>query len=150
MSTNDEAHRSPYQIVEEEKSTYLNELPPPDLDWPPDVRLLLETLHAHLFDSDLRVRDIRNQIGLRDNNVSGCFRYYVGRTPRAYVIHHRIELAKQLLATTEMPVGDVARGMGWDSPGAFSTTFKQHIGEPPSGYRRQIRSQKRRGNRKEC
>ena len=133
------AGRPPNQIIENARAAYRERLPEPDPGWPADVRVLMDTIHAHLFDPDLRIRDVRAQNGLRSNNVTGRFRFYVGRPPRDYVVRHRIELAKRLLATTGLPVGDVALGAGWSSPGAFSTTFKRHVGKTPSAYRKHVR-----------
>ena len=133
------AGRPPNQIIEHARAAYRERLPAPDPGWPADVRVFVDALHARLFDPDVRVCDVRAQNGLRDNNVSGRFRFYVGRPPRDYILHHRIELARRLLATTGLPVGDVALGVGWGSPGAFSTTFKRHVGKTPSAYRKHVR-----------
>lgn len=34
--------KTPYEIIEQEKKAYLEELPEPDPDWPTDVKIILE------------------------------------------------------------------------------------------------------------
>lgn len=134
---------SPHELIEEACETYREALPAPNPDGPSDVRILLEELRAHLFEQDLRVKDVRQRCGLRNNTVSGDFGYHVGLSPKVYLLHHRIELAKHLLTTTDLLVGSVARGVGWGSPGAFSTTFKKHVGETPSAYRKRTQNKRK-------
>lgn len=42
--------RAPSEIIEAERTEYLGELPTPESDWPPDVRVVYETLRERLFD----------------------------------------------------------------------------------------------------
>jgi AraC-like DNA-binding protein len=46
-----------------------------------------------------------------------------------------MHLAEDLLATTDLGVGAVARRVGYDAEEAFSRAFKRAHGEPPSVWR---------------
>jgi AraC-like DNA-binding protein len=68
------------------------------------------------------------------------FEAMFGVTPHQFRIASRIELAKELLARGEHSVTDVCMEVGFSSLGSFSALFTRRVGEPPSEYRRRIRT----------
>ena len=134
-----EDHRAAYEIIETERTAYLNALPPPDPDWPPDVWAMYKDIHEHLFDFGLQIQDVRARCGLGNNNVSSRFKHFVGKAPKDYILHHRCALAKRLLYSTDATCEQVAFEMGWESPSTFTKTFKKRVGWTPSQYRRNSR-----------
>jgi len=63
------------------------------------------------------------------------FRDVLGRSPIRYVTEWRMHIAEDLLATTDLGVGVVARRVGYDAEEAFSRAFKRAHGESPSVWR---------------
>lgn len=63
------------------------------------------------------------------------FRRHVGMTPLDWVRHERIDLAKQLLSGTDMPVAAVALYCGYPDPFHFSREFRRLTNIAPSGFR---------------
>jgi len=63
------------------------------------------------------------------------FRDVLGRSPIRYVTEWRMHIAEDLLATTDLGVGVVARRVGYDAEEAFSRAFKRAHGESPSLWR---------------
>jgi AraC-like DNA-binding protein len=63
------------------------------------------------------------------------FRRVLGRSPIRYLTEWRMHLATELLATTDIGVGTLARRMGYDSEEAFSRAFKRARGLSPSHWR---------------
>lgn len=59
-----------------------------------------------------------------------------GETPHEYVRRRRLEAARDLLATTRLPVSVVCHRTGFQSLGSFSTLFRRRFGAPPLRYRR--------------
>ena len=57
-------------------------------------------------------------------------------TPRAFVEHRRIELAKRLLIDTTESLADVAVETGFGTQSRMTTVFKQRTGFTPGQYRR--------------
>ncbi|RXZ78620.1 AraC family transcriptional regulator [Paenibacillaceae bacterium] len=62
------------------------------------------------------------------------FHKYTGYRPIDYVIHYRMERAKELLRTGSFPIRDVAASVGYANPLYFSRAFKQRFGVSPSAY----------------
>lgn len=136
--SNTDKRSSPREIIETEKAAYLNELTPPDPDWPSDMRVMYEDLFDHLFDMGLKISDVKERCGIGNNNISCRFDHFIGRPPKEFVLHHRFRLAEQLLSDYEhLTVTQIAFAVGYETPNAFSTTFRRRFGCPPTTYRTQ-------------
>lgn len=64
------------------------------------------------------------------------FRQYMGTTPYNYLLCYRITQAKDLLVLTDLPVGVIARRVGFADESNFSTRFSSMTGQSPLQYRR--------------
>jgi AraC-like DNA-binding protein len=65
------------------------------------------------------------------------FRATFGETPHRYLQRRRVERAIALLRNTDRSVTDICFAVGFSSPGTFSRTFRQVVGQSPSDFRRQ-------------
>lgn len=72
--------------------------------------------------------------GLSKYHFLRCFARTYGLTPHAYLTERRVERAQDLLRATNLTVTEVCRLVGYESPGSFSTRFRQLVGSSPSEY----------------
>src|SRR2546423_11497660 len=63
------------------------------------------------------------------------FRATFGETPHRYLQRRRVERSMFLLRETDRSVTDICFDVGFSSLGTFSRTFREIVGETPSGYR---------------
>jgi AraC-like DNA-binding protein len=63
------------------------------------------------------------------------FRAVFGETPHHYLQRRRVERSMFLLRETDRRVTDICLDVGFNSLGTFSRTFREIVGETPSGYR---------------
>jgi AraC-like DNA-binding protein len=63
-----------------------------------------------------------------------------GESPMRYITRWRFSVAVDLLTTSDLTIGDIARRVGYDSEAGFSRAFKAIHGRPPSGFRLRRRS----------
>lgn len=63
------------------------------------------------------------------------FHARLGMSPIAYLNKLRMEEAVSLLSTTSLPVADIARLTGFETPGYFAKVFKRIVGGTPTEYR---------------
>jgi AraC-like DNA-binding protein len=63
------------------------------------------------------------------------FRNVFGSTPHDLVISARMELAKDLIAHSDLAISEVAASVGYDSRFAFARLFKKRVGMTASDYR---------------
>lgn len=63
-------------------------------------------------------------------------REVLGMAPIRYLLSWRMHVAGELLATSDLGVGAIARRVGYEHEEAFSRAFKRELGMPPSTWRR--------------
>ncbi len=64
------------------------------------------------------------------------FQANLGRSPHAMIRHERIERAKRLLTTTDLPISAIAEHCGFQSNERLTVNFREIVGVPPAIYRR--------------
>jgi AraC-like DNA-binding protein len=84
----------------------------------------------------LTVAQVARVAALAPFHFHRTFRRAFGRTPMQLLQHHRLEVARALLARGDS-VTDVARAVGFDSLGSFSWLFRRKHGVRPSDVRPQ-------------
>ncbi|PIG94608.1 AraC family transcriptional regulator [Gloeocapsopsis sp. IPPAS B-1203] len=80
--------------------------------------------------------ELARKVGLNDCTLKRGFRQVFGKTAFAYLHHHRLEQAKQLLAQGDMSVAEVALSVGFADRSYFTTAFRKQYGCNPGAYRR--------------
>lgn len=73
--------------------------------------------------------------GLSASHFARAFRTATGFSPHQYLIGLRLQRAKVLLESTELPVIEVAMTCGFEQPSHFATTFRKHVGVSPRAWR---------------
>jgi AraC family transcriptional regulator of arabinose operon len=89
--------------------------------------------------SPITLDDLAAAVHLSTSRLSHLFREQVGITPIQYLESQRIERARQMLEQTSMPIGQIARQVGYESPFYFSLRFKKRTGSSPRAYRQALR-----------
>jgi AraC-like DNA-binding protein len=67
------------------------------------------------------------------------FRRFLGRSIHDQIIRERLNEVEHLLATTEMPISQIARKAGFGSQAHMGVVFKARLGKTPGDYRKQSR-----------
>lgn len=106
---------------------------------PKDMRILKakEYLNLH-FSEDLCIARAAAEYGVTQRRFNDIFKQNFHTTPNQYLIDHKIGLAKKLLCSGELSIGDVASLCGFDDIYYFSKTFKKITGQTPRDYRKQL------------
>ncbi|EJN15980.1 DNA-binding domain-containing protein, AraC-type [Bradyrhizobium sp. YR681] len=95
----------------------------------------VEQYIADHFDRCISLSELANVAGLSRMHFAAQFRAATGYRPREYLLNHRIEHAKTLLATTERPLAEIALAVGFSTQAHFSTVFKRISGQTPARWR---------------
>jgi LacI family transcriptional regulator len=80
------------------------------------------------------------QAGVSRRVLERRFGAALGRPPHAMLLHERIERAKHLLSTTDLPVLEIAERCGFQSNERLTVNFRASVGQPPAAYRRGARA----------
>jgi AraC family transcriptional regulator len=89
---------------------------------------------AHLAEP-ISLADIAASTGLARMHFAAQFKVSTGLRPHEYVLRRRIERAQELLATSRMPLSEVAFEVGFKTQTHFTTVFARFVGETPSTWR---------------
>lgn len=87
------------------------------------------------FYNDVDIKKLAMIQGYSYEHFRHIFKSYCGISPKQYLIRKRVECARTLLSTTDIPVTSVALQSGFDNLSMFSFIFKKHTGTAPSEYR---------------
>jgi LacI family transcriptional regulator len=82
------------------------------------------------------VEEWATKIGVSRRVLERRFQAALGRSPHAMIQHERIERAKNLLATSDLPVSAIAERCGYQSNERLTVNFRASVGVPPATYRR--------------
>lgn len=81
---------------------------------------------------------LAREVGMSRSAFALCFAETVGVPPIEYLANWRMTLAKSALASSDMPMIDIAEMAGYQSVSAFSTAFKRETGLSPTLYVRSL------------
>lgn len=87
----------------------------------------------------ISVDDVLRQVPASRRSLEKRFRAMLGRSPLEEIRRVHIELAKQLLAKTDMSMPDVAANSGFGSAAWLSRSFHHIVGETPMSFRKRYR-----------
>lgn len=101
----------------------------------PYIRKIVNFI-SEKYAEPIKISDIANYCGLNRSYLTRIFKYATNDTPQEYLIHYRINKARELLTTTDLPIQHIARSVGYPDPFAFSKLFKKKTGLSPTDYRK--------------
>lgn len=105
------------------------------------IERLLQIIENNLA-GELSLSSSAEALNLNPAYVSRLFKQTTGQTFMEYVTRIRMEKSKQLLAESDMKVGEIGRLVGYSQDYYFIRLFKEHTGVPPGEYRKRIRGAK--------
>jgi AraC-like DNA-binding protein len=82
------------------------------------------------------VEELAGMVGLSRSALAERFTGLVGQPPMHYLARWRLQLAANLLRTSNRNVAAVAADVGYESEAAFSRAFKRALGATPAAWRR--------------
>src|SRR5262249_7762796 len=82
------------------------------------------------------VEELAAVLGMGARHLTRLFMKHLGAPPHALARTRRVQIAKQLLDETSMPITEMAFAAGFSSIRRFNTAFKDTYGQPPSHCRR--------------
>ncbi|TNE65162.1 MAG: GlxA family transcriptional regulator [Alphaproteobacteria bacterium] len=95
----------------------------------------VDWMAEHLADS-ISVRDVADRAGMSERSFHRHFVSEMGDTPARYLERLRLDAARTLLASPELPLKSVAAETGFGSAGRLIQAFERRFGLSPTAYRR--------------
>lgn len=98
-------------------------------------RRVLEHIETHLA-TPLRNKDLADVVDYSEFHFNVAFRNSLGASPHEFLIQRRIERARQLMLSTDMPLCEIAAECGLADQAHLSRLFRRIVGETPAAWRR--------------
>jgi AraC family transcriptional regulator len=98
------------------------------------LRPALEMINDDL-QTNFSLKELARAVHLSPYHFSRAFKRVIGLPPHQYVLTRRVQVARQLLADTELSITEVAHQVGFYDQSHFTYHFKRLIGVTPSAAR---------------
>lgn len=86
-------------------------------------------------DDDFSLHRLADRLGLSERQTARLIRAETGRSFRELKATVRIERAQKLLASSDLPILEVALRAGWNSSSQFHEAFRSSVGVSPARFR---------------
>lgn len=118
----------------EEKKSGL-EVTPDTTIYEADTAHLIEERLERLVSTDGSISQIADELNMSRSQCTKVFTKIYGISPRKYLTHLKLNIAKQLLVSTNRTVEDIADELGFHSVSHFSRQFRRGTGMSPNQFR---------------
>lgn len=99
-----------------------------------NISEIISFLNEHI-DENITIKDIEKKFGMNRNRINEIFIEETSLTCMNYFINMRLQLAKIILAETEVPIGEISARVGYPDMNYFTRLFKKRVGVTPSLFR---------------
>ncbi len=99
------------------------------------LRIAKQALYENL-DGSTPLRSIARECGLSPSHFARAFTISVGQPPHQWLLEQRVDLARQLLGESSLPLCDIAIQCGFADQSHFTRVFSAKTGLAPGRWRR--------------
>lgn len=92
-------------------------------------------IDEHAGDSWLDLNTLSQEFGVTPQYISNVFKKQREETVKDYISQRKLARAKELIATTELPVREIALRLGYASEASIIRMFRKYEGTTPGEYR---------------
>ena len=96
---------------------------------------VIDDFFALRYAEDVRASDLAEQIGITTRHLARVMQHRYGCTFRQRLLEIRLYCAQEHLATTRLPISQIALRCGFTSDSVFSAAFRKKMGCTPTQYR---------------
>ncbi|MEO2077393.1 MAG: AraC family transcriptional regulator [Bacillus sp. (in: firmicutes)] len=90
------------------------------------------------FNRDISLNELANIVFVNPYHLAHTFKDETGVSPIQYLITHRIEVAKTMLLSTNLPIREIASNVGYPNANYFNLLFKKFTGYSPGKFRKKF------------
>lgn len=104
----------------------------------PYITKVLEYIEEH-YREEIHLKELAVLAGYSLSRFKIKFKEEVGNTPANYITFRKLEYAKQLLESTQLPITQIALDAGFSSSNYFCTVLKRYMNMTPTKIREDYR-----------
>lgn len=95
---------------------------------------LLREMQEHP-EEEFSIDQLARRAGMAPTYFIKRFRMFAGLPPRQFLLSCRVKKAQELIATTDLPITEIAMQLNFCTSQHFANLFKRHTGYTPRAYR---------------
>ncbi len=99
-----------------------------------EVAAAIRYIRANAF-GGICVNDVLDNTHISRSTLERRFTRLLGRSPKVEILRTQLEQVKQLLLTTDYPLGKISRMTGFSYTESMCYSFKRTFGQTPGQYR---------------
>lgn len=84
---------------------------------------------------EIRLSELAAELKVSPATLIRRFKHVLGVTPQSYIQNIRIEMAKQWLQSSQLPIDEIVARIGYSDTSSFTRLFRQRVGVSPGIYR---------------
>ncbi len=109
----------------------------------PKESIIQNTIHfiSENYSQDLSLSILAKHFALSESHFSRQFKTFTGFGVNEYIATVRVKNAEKMLATSKIPITDIAQNCGFNSSSYFSAVFKKVRGITPGEVRKKRRGE---------
>jgi len=97
--------------------------------------IIKNAIEQHIY-SDFNLTEVANELGLTTITFIRHFKSAFNTTPYQYLLSKRLEYAKTLLQTSNLPIKSISNMFRFSDENYFNYYFKKKVGLSPTEYRK--------------
>lgn len=101
----------------------------------PPCETAMQYIRAH-YSEKITLEDLARLVSMSQYHFARMFKRSCGYSPHEFLILTRLNRAKHLLKTTDLPVKVIAQNVGYPSVTTFTNAFSSRVGLSPSLFRK--------------
>jgi AraC family transcriptional regulator len=101
---------------------------------PWQLRLARDTINTNL-EGELSLKQIARECGLSISYFARAFTRSTGASPHRWLMRRRVDVAKNLMLTTDCSLVEISLRCGFSDQSHFSRVFAETTGKPPGRWR---------------
>lgn len=94
-----------------------------------------KVLNENLQNENFKIKSLCVEMGLNHVSINNKIKQYTNQTTAQYIRNYRLNLAKELLQTTELSVAEISYQIGIPEPANFNNMFKKAFGKSPKQWK---------------
>lgn len=99
------------------------------------IEMTIDHMVNH-YNENITLEELARMAGLSVSHYSRLFKKYANYSPIDYLVHLRMDRAKELLVLSDYKLKAIAESVGYHDELYFSRMFKKVVGTSPSDYAR--------------
>lgn len=98
------------------------------------IRSMLSFIHNH-YRERITIERIADAAGVSEREAARCFRKNLNQSPIEYLLSYRLNEAKKLLLSSDLPITEICYQCGFSESSYFGKIFRRTYGVTPREYR---------------